>query len=40
MIRGLAVIGALLLGYFIGYHFGFSHGSESAVRQPAIGQQF
>ncbi len=33
MLRGLIVIGALLLGYFLGYHFGFNNAWERASQQ-------
>lgn len=33
MLRGLALIGVMMLGFTVGYYFGFDHGNESALQQ-------
>lgn len=38
MLRGLIVIGAIVLGFILGYYFGFSNATERAAQQKVLNQ--
>lgn len=38
MLRALTVIGAMLLGFWLGYYFGFNNAWERAAQQVSINQ--